>query len=331
MPAVTITALYRFVALDGLTGLQAELRVFCIERGIKGTLLLAPEGINGTVAGSGEAVGALLDRLQSDPRFAGLEHKESFAEANPFARMKVRLKKEIVTLGVAGVEPNRKVGTYVEPAKWNELISRPDTIVIDTRNDYETAIGTFANAIDPGTTNFRDFPAWFDRNRERFGNAPKFAMFCTGGIRCEKATAWLRQQGYDEVYHLKGGILKYLQEVPEEKSLWQGECFVFDDRVSVGHGLKPGPFDLCHACRMPISPEDRASPLFVPEVSCPQCHGRIAEKKKAALAERRKQVDLARVRGERHVAADLAAAKARKRAARVKAISSKPSHRSHRG
>jgi UPF0176 protein len=314
MSAITITSLYKFVALDGLTGLQVELRTFCTEHGIKGTLLLASEGINGTVAGSTEAIAALHVMLNADPRFSGIEHKESIADANPFARMKVRLKKEIVTLGVAGVDPNREVGTYVEPAKWNELISRPDIVVIDTRNDYETAIGTFAGAIDPGTTNFREFPAWFDRNRERFGNSPKFAMFCTGGIRCEKATAFLRQQGYDEVYHLKGGILRYLEEVPEAQSLWQGECFVFDDRVSVGHGLKPGPYDLCHACRMPISPEDKASPLFVAEVSCPRCHDRLAEKKKAALAERRKQVDLARRRGERHVAADLAAAKARKRA-----------------
>jgi len=314
MSAITITALYKFAALDGLAQLQSRLREFCARHEIKGTLLLAAEGINGTVAGSAEAIAALLEMLNAEPRLAGIEHKESFAATNPFARMKVRLKKEIVTMGVAGVDPVREAGAYVEPAKWNELISRPDVVVIDTRNDYETAIGKFSGAIDPGTTNFRDFPAWFENNRERFGNSPKFAMYCTGGIRCEKATALLRRQGCDEVYHLKGGILKYLEEVPETESLWQGECFVFDDRVSVGHGLKPGPYDLCHACRMPISVEDKASPLYAPGISCPHCHGKIEAKKQAALAERQKQVELARARGQRHVAADLAAAKAAKKA-----------------
>ncbi len=310
----TIAALYRFVPLADLAALQAKLRGFCARHEIRGTLLIATEGVNGTVAGSAEAIAALLGFLRADPRFAGLETKFSHADENPFPRLKVRLKKEIVTLGVGKLDAARNAGTHVEPAAWNELISRPDVVVIDTRNDYETAIGTFAGAVEPGTTNFRDFPAWFEQNRGRFGNSPKFAMFCTGGIRCEKATAWLKKLGYRDVFHLKGGILKYLEELPEEQSLWQGECFVFDDRVSVGHGLKPGPYDLCHACRMPITAQDKASALYVPEVSCPHCHGKIAPQKRAALTERAKQVELAKRRGQRHVAADLKMAKARKRA-----------------
>jgi len=316
MQPITVTALYKFVSLPDCAELQPELLAFCKAQGLKGTLLLAAEGINGTVAGSAEAVAALHARFAADPRLAGIEHKESYCDENPFNRMKVRLKKEIVTMGVPGIDPVAAAGAYVEPRDWNELIADPETIVIDTRNDYEVAIGTFTNAVDPGTTNFRDFPAWFEQNRERFDNARRIAMFCTGGIRCEKATAFVRAQGYEDVFHLKGGILKYLETVPEEESLWRGECFVFDERVSVSHGLKPGGLELCHACRNAITEEDRASPLYEPGVSCPHCHDRLTPERKAAFAERQKQVQLASARGERHVAADVEAARARKKAER---------------
>jgi UPF0176 protein len=316
--AITVTALYKFVVLTGLAALREELLAVCENHGIKGTLLLAAEGINGTVAGAPEAVSALHAFLKSDPRFADLDHKESHADKNPFARLKVRLKKEIVALGVPGIDAARDAGQTVAPSEWNELIADPATVLIDTRNDYEVAIGTFTGAIDPGTATFRDFPAWFHANRERFGNAPRFAMFCTGGIRCEKATAFVKAQGYREVFHLKGGILKYLEETPAERSRWQGECFVFDERVSVGHGLKPGPFQLCHACRTPLAAQDKLSTDFIAGVSCSHCRGKTGKTKLAALIERKRQGELARARGERHVAADLAAAKARKRARRGK-------------
>lgn len=316
MQPITVTALYKFVSLPDYRSLQPGLLGFCGSRGLKGTLLLAPEGINGTVAGDDEAVTALHRRLKSDPRFTDIEHKESRCAQNPFARMKVRLKKEIVSMGVPEVDPTRTVGTYVDPGDWNELISDPETVLIDTRNDYEVAIGTFQGAIDPHTVNFRDFPDWFRQNAGRFHNKPKIAMFCTGGIRCEKATAFVKAEGFEDVFHLKGGILKYLETVPEEQSLWQGECFVFDDRVSVGHGLKQGEYDLCHACRHPVSAEDKASPLYEAGIACPHCHDRMNAQQKARFAERHKQVLLAKARGEAHVAADLEAAKARKQAER---------------
>lgn len=217
-------------------------------------------------------------------------------------------------MGVPGIDPNRTVGTYLSPAEWNELIADPDTVLIDTRNDYEVAIGTFRGAIDPKTVTFREFPAWFRENKDRFHNKPKIAMFCTGGIRCEKSTAFVKGEGFDEVYHLKGGILKYLEEMPEEQSLWEGECFVFDNRVSVGHGLKQGHYDLCHACRMPITEADKQSEKYLHGVCCPHCHDAMSEERKSAFAERQKQVDLAKARGERHVAADVEAQRARKKA-----------------
>ncbi|MDQ7081452.1 MAG: rhodanese-related sulfurtransferase, partial [Paracoccaceae bacterium] len=231
---------------------------------------------------------------------AALEHKESFADTMPFARMKLRLKREIVTMGQPDVDPLKGTGHYVEPAEWNELIASDDVVVIDTRNDYEVAIGTFEGAVDPRTRSFREFPKWWEENRDRFHNK-RIAMFCTGGIRCEKSTNFLRQQGIDEVYHLKGGILKYLEEVPESESRWNGECFVFDGRVSVGHGLQPGPYDLCHACRRPIAPEDRARPEFEEGVSCHQCVDEYDEERRARFRERQKQIRLARERGEAHL------------------------------
>ena len=271
---VRVAALYQFAPFADPAALREPLLAVCAAAGIRGTLLLAGEGINGTIAGTDAGLAAVLDHIRALPGCAGLEVKFSDAPAMPFQRMKVRLKKEIVTLGVEGIDPLASVGTYVSPHDWNALIADPDTIVIDTRNAYEVAAGTFAGAIDPGTRTFREFPDWFRANRERLlgtGTPPKVAMFCTGGIRCEKSTAFLKAEGIDSVFHLQGGILKYLETVPAEDSLWQGECFVFDERVTVGHGLAPGTYALCHACNQPVSAEDQASPLYVPGESCPAC------------------------------------------------------------
>ena len=315
-----VAALYQFVRLDDYQARREPLLEVCRNNDVMGTLLLAREGINGTIAGPDEGVRAVLSWLRSDPKLAGLEHKESWAEGgNPFYRMKVRLKKEIVTMGVAGIDPNDVVGTYVEPEDWNDLISDPDVVLIDTRNDYEVDIGTFKGAVNPKTVTFREFPQWV-REQERLHNKPKIAMFCTGGIRCEKASSFMKQEGFDEVYHLKGGILKYLETVPEAESLWEGECFVFDNRVSVGHGLKPGPYDLCHACRHPISDEDKRSEHYVNGVSCPHCFGKMSAEQKQRFAERQRQVDLAKQRGEGHIAADQEALREAKRRAREEQI-----------
>ena len=291
-----VAALYRFTSLPQWKELQAPLTEFCETRGIKGTLLLAHEGINGTVAGSYEAIAELIDFLGSIKELDGLELKYSHAGEMPFHRMKVRLKREIVTMGVDTIDPIGDAGTYVEPAEWNQLVSDPDTIIIDTRNAYETAIGTFKGAIDPETTSFTEFPRWAQaRHNELKGR--KVAMFCTGGIRCEKATAYMRSIGIDDVYHLKGGILKYLEEVKPEESLWEGECFVFDERVSVKHGLEEGDAELCRACRHPLMPEDRESPLYQEGVSCHHCYHTRTEEDRARYAERHKQVMLAAKRG----------------------------------
>ena len=315
-----VAALYQFVRLDDYQARREPLLEVCRNNDVMGTLLLAREGINGTIAGPDEGVRAVLSWLRSDPKLAGLEHKESWAEGgNPFYRMKVRLKKEIVTMGVAGIDPNDVVGTYVEPEDWNDLISDPDVVLIDTRNDYEVDIGTFKGAVNPKTVTFREFPQWV-REQERLHNKPKIAMFCTGGIRCEKASSFMKQEGFDEVYHLKGGILKYLETVPEAESLWEGECFVFDNRVSVGHGLKPGPYDLCHACRHPISEEDKRSEQYIHGVSCPHCFGKMSAEQKQRFAERQRQVELAKKRGEGHIAADQEALREAKRRAREEQI-----------
>ena len=300
MPQILVAALYKFVALPDYRGLQQPLLDRCNAHGVKGTLLLAEEGLNGTIAGPPEGVRAVLAFLRADPRLADLEHKESSAEAMPFYRMKVRLKKEIVTMGVPDVDPTTQAGTYVAPADWNALIADPDVVLIDARNDYEVAIGTFRGALDPQTKSFRELPGWL-RAQEALRERPKVAMFCTGGIRCEKSTAFLRAEGFDEVYHLRGGILKYLETVPEEESLWEGECFVFDQRVAVGHGLEPGSYDLCHACRMPISEADKASTQYEPGVSCPHCYDAFSEEEWARFRERQRQIELARQRGEQHI------------------------------
>ncbi|MBC7609639.1 MAG: rhodanese-related sulfurtransferase [Polaromonas sp.] len=307
MPFLT-AALYKFVELPDFAELQAPLLAVCEAHGIKGTLLLAAEGINGTIAGLPDDVHAVLAYLRSDARLAELEHKESWASAMPFYRMKVRLKKEIVTLGVPDVHPALMAGQYVKPSDWNELIAQPGVVLVDTRNDYEVSIGTFAGAVNPATSSFSELPDWVEREMQSGGKLaevdgvkPKVAMFCTGGIRCEKSTAFLKSKGFDEVYHLQGGILKYLETVPEAQSRWQGQCFVFDERVSVGHGLLEGALELCRSCRDPITTEAKASSLYERGVSCPGCHGRTTDEQKAGYRQRQKQVDLAEARKQAHI------------------------------
>ncbi len=295
-----VAALYHFVSVPRFAELRAPLQALCEENGVRGTLLLAHEGINGTIAGPADGIRTVLGFLRSQPEFAALEHKESHAADMPFLRMKVRLKKEIVTMGVEDIDPTRSVGTYVAPEDWNALISDPETILIDTRNDYETAIGMFKGAVDPNTKTFREFPDWV-RENTGLHNKPKIAMYCTGGIRCEKATAFMKEQGFDEVYHLKGGILKYLEEVPAEDSLWEGACFVFDERVSVLHGLDEGEHKLCRACRHPLTAEEITSPLYEAGVSCPHCHAMRSEKDRLRFRQRQLQMDLSKKRGERHL------------------------------
>ena len=303
---VCVAALYRFARFDDCASLREPLEQVCRQHGVRGTLLLAAEGINGTIAGPSAGIARVLDHIRALPDCADLDVKFSSAAAMPFHRLKVRLKREIVTMGETGIDPRASVGTYVEPEEWNGLIADPETIVIDTRNDYEVAIGSFAGALDPGTTSFREFPQWFRENRARLlgeGKAPKVAMFCTGGIRCEKSTAFLKQEGVDEVYHLKGGILRYLETVPEQQSLWQGECFVFDERVAVGHGLAAGTHTLCRACRRPLGEQERQSALYEEGVSCSACHGERTDTQRASSRERHRQELLATARGEAHIGA----------------------------
>ena len=298
---IRVAALYKFARLDGFEALRTPLAAFCRGRGIKGTLLLAHEGINGTIAGSEKAIAGLIDHLEGIEGLAGLEVKYSGAAEMPFNRLKVRLKREIVTMGVDDLDPANSAGTYVAPADWNALISSADTLVIDTRNAYEVSIGTFQGALDPRTASFREFPAWVEEHREEL-EGRKVAMFCTGGIRCEKATAYVKSLGFEDVFHLKGGILKYLEEVPAEESLWRGECFVFDERVSVSHGLKEGEAELCRACRYPLTVEDRLSPHYTAGVSCPHCFEARSDEDRTRYAERHRQVELAQVRGgKRHI------------------------------
>lgn len=298
-----VAALYRFTTFADPLTIMRPLSKLCCGLAVKGTLLLAREGINGTIAGTPEAIDQVLDHIRALPGCETLELKFADAEAMPFHRMKVRIKREIVTLGAGDLDPVNNAGTYVEPADWNALIARDDVVVIDTRNAYEAAIGTFEGAIDPKTASFSDFPAWFREHRAEIAGAERVAMFCTGGIRCEKATALLRAEGIGDVHHLQGGILKYLEEVPEAESRWHGECFVFDERVAVGHGLAPGTHELCRGCRMPVSPADRASPHYVEGVGCPACHGTRDETVRAGYAERHRQATLATARGKTHVGA----------------------------
>ena len=297
---IVVVALYHFARLEDYKQMRGSLQAYCDGHGIKGSLLLACEGINGTVAGHQADVDGLLAYLRDDERLQGLEHKESSASEWPFYRMKVKLKKEIVTLGVEGVDPNVCVGTYVNPKDWNAIISDPDVLVLDTRNDYEYDCGTFKGALDPHTETFREFPDYVEKHCDPQKHK-KVAMFCTGGIRCEKASSFMLQQGFEEVFHLKGGILKYLEEVPEEESLWQGECFVFDDRVAVTHGLQEGEYALCRGCRWPLKPEDKQAEHYEEGVCCERCFDVLTAEKRTRLEERQKQTTLAKQRGEAHL------------------------------
>ncbi|MDH3327240.1 MAG: rhodanese-related sulfurtransferase [Gammaproteobacteria bacterium] len=304
MSQVVVAALYHFVTLDNYVELRNPLLDFMLDNNIKGTLLLANEGVNGTVAGSQQAIDALIAWFKSDERFASLKYKVSYDDEMPFNRTRVKLKKEIVTMGVEGIDPKHIVGTYVKPKDWNALISDPDVVLIDTRNDYEIQIGTFKDAINPHTETFREFPAYIKENFSPEKHK-KVAMYCTGGIRCEKSTAYLKENGFEDVYHLEGGILKYLEEVPEDQSMWEGECFVFDNRVSVNHALEKGKYDQCHACRLPITEEDKADERYEAGISCPSCFGKKTEEQRKRFSEREKQMQLAKGRGEMHIGGEV--------------------------
>lgn len=300
-----VAALYRFVRLENYADLREPLLNLCEARGVRGTLLLAHEGINGTISGTKQAIAEVLAFLRSDDRLADLDCKFSYNRERPFLRMKVKLKNEIVTMGRSDIDPNHCVGRYASPEQWNALVDDPDCLVIDTRNDYEVEIGTFQGAVNPNTTSFREFPDWVEKNLDPTKHK-KVAMFCTGGIRCEKSTSLLVSLGFEDVWHLKGGILNYLEKTPQEQTRWDGECFVFDSRVSVDHQLQKGRYDQCYACRFPIDEAQKASSLYVPGVSCPRCHDAHSEEQKQRFRERQKQISLARARGEAHIGADAA-------------------------
>ena len=302
MNEFVVAALYKFVTLEDFHELREPLLEACLDAGTRGTLLLAREGINGTIAGSRKGIDEVLAYLRSDPRLADLEHKESFDHHMPFYRMKVKLKKEIVTMGIEGIDPNSRVGTYVKPQDWNALVNDPDVLLLDTRNDYECDIGSFKGAVDPQTVSFREFPGYV-RSHLDPGKQKKVAMFCTGGIRCEKASAFMLNEGFEEVYHLQGGILKYLEEVPEEQSTWEGECFVFDNRVAVDHKLEKGQYDQCYGCRHPITEDDKLSDKYQKGVCCPLCFDKLSADQRARFSERQKQMELAAQRGDVHVGA----------------------------
>jgi UPF0176 protein len=297
-------AFYHFVSVENIDQFQAFILKFCQKNKIKGTVLLASEGINGTISGQKNDIHKFLEFIKTNSFFKGsfknLEHKESWATKNPFYRMKVRLKKEIVALGVEGISPADKVGQYVNPEDWNALIEDPNTIVIDTRNNYEVDIGTFKNSINPQTESFREFPTFVEKNLKGH-KKKKVAMFCTGGIRCEKATSLILEKGFENVYHLKGGILKYLENIPKENSLWEGECFVFDQRVAVTHGLDEGQYDQCYACRHPLSPDELKLEQYIKGISCSYCFNKLTDKKKAGVTERQKQIMLSKSKGENHI------------------------------
>jgi len=294
------------VRVENFEQLKSPLLTTMLDNDVKGTLLLAHEGINGTIAGSQTGIEAVLAHLATDERLGQISHKFSYADENPFQRSKVKLKKEIVTMGVEGIDPLLTVGTYVKPKDWNALISDPEVVLVDTRNDYEVEIGTFENAINPNTETFREFPQYVEENLDKTKHK-KVAMFCTGGIRCEKSTAYLKEQGFEEVYHLEGGVLKYLEEVEQEESKWQGECFVFDSRVAVKHGLEQGQYDQCFACRFPITEEEKQSEHYVKGVSCHRCHDKYSDEQRSSFAERERQINLAKTRGESHIGGDLQA------------------------
>lgn len=300
-----VYALYKFVTLKDYEDLREPLKNLMLKLSVRGTLLLAEEGINGTISGTTENMDMVIDWLRADERLADLEYKKSVHDEQPFHRTKVKLKKEIVTMGVEGINPNNVVGSYVDPQDWNDIISDPETILIDTRNDYEYEIGTFKNAINPNTKTFREFPDYVQNNLDPKKHK-KVAMFCTGGIRCEKASSYMKKAGFEEVYHLKGGVLKYLENVDKDKTLWDGECFVFDDRIAVNHDLDKGSYDQCHACRYPITEQEKQHDHYTPGVSCHRCHDNVSDEQKARFTEREKQIQLAKSRGETHIGADVA-------------------------
>ena len=300
MTEILIATFYRFTTLEDTVSMQSSIETCCNKNDVRGIVLLANEGINATLAGTREGVLNVLRYLRKDPRLAELTWKESTTKKQPFRKLRVRLKKEIVTMGVPMIDPQQLTGTYVKPKDWNDLISDPNVLVVDTRNDYEVEIGSFRDAINPNIASFGELPQWIEENID-IDAQPRIAMFCTGGIRCEKSTALLKEAGLSEVYHLEGGILKYLERIAEDRSLWEGQCFVFDERVSVGHGLEVGEYELCRACRNPIQDVDKSSPLYREGVSCPRCHDRTTDEQKARFAERQKQIELARHRGERHL------------------------------
>ena len=301
---INVCALYKFVRLENFEALRAPLLAKMSNLDVKGTLLLAAEGINGTIAGTKVAIEQVLDFLAQDANLNNFSYKISYNDENPFHRTKVKLKKEIVTMGIEGIDPNQVVGTYVKPKDWNALISDPEVLLVDTRNDYEVEIGTFEGALNPDTETFREFPQYVKDNLDK-SKHKKVAMFCTGGIRCEKSTAYLKEQGFEEVYHLEGGILKYLEEVPSEKTMWQGECFVFDGRVAVNHDLEQGQYDQCFACRFPLTEKEKQSEHYIKGVSCHRCHDKVSEKQRNRFAERERQMALATNRGENHIGGDV--------------------------
>ena len=316
---IVVCALYQFVTLDNYRALQSPLLELMESQDIRGTLLLAQEGINGTIAGSRQAIDILLSHLRGDPRFHHIGTKESYTDVNPFLRSRVKLKKEIVTMGIEGIDPKRVVGTYVKPKDWNALISDPEVILVDTRNNYEYQVGTFKHAVNPNTDSFREFPDYVKTQLDPTKHK-KVAMFCTGGIRCEKSTAYLKEQGFDEVYHLEGGILQYLEDVPAEDTLWEGECFVFDERVTVNHSLEKGQYDQCNACRLPITADDKASDKYEHGISCPSCFDKTSNQQKSRFRERERQMSLAIARGESHIGADSRDTIQKNRAAKVNRI-----------
>ena len=300
LDTIIVCTFYHFTRIDDCAGLQQRLLDLLQANDVKGTMLVAPEGINGTIAGSRPAIDSIQTCLRQDNIFQGIEFKESTASDAPFLRTRVKLRQEIVTLGVPDIDPRRAAGIRVKPAHWNALISDPEVTVIDTRNEYEVRIGTFAGAINPNTETFREFPAYAGTHLDPRTHK-KVAMFCTGGIRCEKSTAYLKSMGFEKVYHLEGGILKYLEEIPGEESLWRGECFVFDDRVTVNHRLEPGAFDQCRACRTPISDDDKNEPAYLRGVSCPYCIDKKSAADRERYHERERQIRLASERGEDHI------------------------------
>jgi len=315
--SIVVTALYHFVRLENYKEIRQPLLDVMLVNNVRGTLLLANEGINGTIAGKRDGINKVLDWLRQDSRLSDFDSKESFTDSMPFYRTKVKLKKEIVTMGIEGIDPKLKVGRYVKPEDWNALISDPETILIDTRNDYEYQIGTFEHAVNPDTNTFREFPKYVKDNLNPKKHK-KVAMFCTGGIRCEKSTAFLMEQGFEDVFHLQGGILKYLEEVPKEETMWKGECFVFDNRVAVNHELEKGSYEQCYACRYPITKEEMQSVHYQEGVSCPHCYNTVTDEQRASFAEREKQILLAKQRGEEHIGGEMLAIIEKRHAMKIK-------------